>query len=49
MKNEYAIEIHDLTKEIDGKAILSGITMNIKKRRDIWVLRRKWCRENHLD
>ena len=31
MKNEYAIEIHDLTKEIDGKAILSGITMNIKK------------------
>ncbi|NFP93060.1 ABC transporter ATP-binding protein [Clostridium sporogenes] len=31
MKNEYAIEIHDLTKEIDRKAILSGITMNVKK------------------
>ncbi|APU60122.1 ABC transporter family protein [Clostridium botulinum] len=31
MKKEYAMEIHDLTKEIDGKAILSGITMNVKK------------------
>nr|WP_307897048.1 ATP-binding cassette domain-containing protein [Clostridium botulinum] len=31
MKKEYVIEIHDLTKEIDGKAILSGITMNVKR------------------
>ncbi len=31
MKNEYAIQIHDLSKAINGDIILSDITMNVKK------------------
>ncbi len=44
---ETIIQTHQLCKSYKGAETISNVNMNIKKRRDLWFFRSKWCWENN--